>query len=908
MKHILPIFILLLTCGNLLAQKTIYVKHDATGANTGTSWADAYASLTDALTNAVPGDQVWVAAGTYKPVSMTPNASFAMQSGISLYGGFNGTETMLSARNPETNVTVLSGDLAGNDLPGDFAMNRSDNSIHVVEVSASANPAGPALIDGFTISGGHTLTTTANPDLTRRGGGIMTTTPLTVRNCLLSGNFGDSGGAMAILNASASGSLVESCVIEANMVYINTQTNTSGQSAGIFVRDVSSLTVKDCVFRNNRTSRGCLYPFNSLGVVIDNCTFENNDGTGFTSAGLFTYHTSFTVTNCTFFGNMANGASAWYNDDRDGGRFGTVNNCLFENNTATGTCGGFYNWQGNLDIRSCTFRGNAANAATSMYFDGRNGNINTVIENCLFENNTANGFGAGFYNWQGNYQMRKCTFRANIADNAVGVYNDGRLLNNQFTMDSCLFDKNEALDYGGAGLWAYKSSYVMRGCTFLSNKAGNSASALYNGDTTSYLIQGCHFEGGLASFGGAVANYGADVTGTYKNCVFLNNKANTSGGALTNGFEAQTTVDSCHFEGNLARFGAGIFCQDDYTALTVRRSAFVNNSAEDNGGGINIGAGIVFNLENSRFEVNTADRGGALEIAEDSLDLTVANITNCVFQDNFALTQGAAFNLSNAVVNITNCLVIKNTNIGSGAGGGISNNASAGKTASVKIVNSTFADNTAVIGAGIAQWEGTGGTATLELQNTILSNAIGGVDYEIEDGEPEVTSLGGNLCTDFTLNAELTAANDQTEMSPLFVDPDFYDFHLKAGSPCINTAIAAGAPPLDLEGNSRVDDPDKGCYEFQTVGTHAPGSGVLPLRLIPNPVVDQAVVILENDYAGAAQVMIVSQNGARVRTIHVNKTSGRWVQRLDVQHLPAGVYSVQVRLGEMLYEGSLVKQ
>ena len=85
---------LLLACGTapLRAQRVVYVNQAATGANNGTNWADAYRELRVALSNAVGGDQIWVASGTYKPTSGTDrDATFRLVSGVTLYGGFAGT-------------------------------------------------------------------------------------------------------------------------------------------------------------------------------------------------------------------------------------------------------------------------------------------------------------------------------------------------------------------------------------------------------------------------------------------------------------------------------------------------------------------------------------------------------------------------------------------------------------------------------------------------------------------------------------------------------------------------------------------------------------------------------------------------------------------------------------------------
>src|SRR5690606_20949896 len=96
------------------------VNASASGANNGSNWANAYTDLQSALTSASctgTGNEIWVAQGVYKPTPSTTDreAAFHIGADTQLYGGFAGSETAREQRNPRTHVTVLSGDIDGND-------------------------------------------------------------------------------------------------------------------------------------------------------------------------------------------------------------------------------------------------------------------------------------------------------------------------------------------------------------------------------------------------------------------------------------------------------------------------------------------------------------------------------------------------------------------------------------------------------------------------------------------------------------------------------------------------------------------------------------------------------------------------------------------------------------------------
>ncbi|HHY54660.1 MAG TPA: hypothetical protein GYA08_04415 [Chloroflexi bacterium] len=136
-----------------------YVKSNGVAGGACGSWAAA-CTLDYALSQAVAGDELWLMAGVYTPtVGIGQSSSFTVPSGVAIYGGFAGVETVRAQRNYTNNVTILTGDVG---VPG----NASDNAYHVVTaVNVNAN----TVVDGVTIRNGNA---NGGNSATQSGGGM----------------------------------------------------------------------------------------------------------------------------------------------------------------------------------------------------------------------------------------------------------------------------------------------------------------------------------------------------------------------------------------------------------------------------------------------------------------------------------------------------------------------------------------------------------------------------------------------------------------------------------------------------------------------------------------------------------------------------------------------------------------
>jgi len=280
----------------------------------GKSWDAPVKSLQAAidLVAAAGGGEVWVKAGVYKPDNEGRESTFLLKPKVSLLGGFRGTESDRSQRNPKANRTILSGNIG---KTGD-----SDNCYHVV------TGASKCLLDGFIISKGNangpagksmgaglmlpegvkdfTLVncTFEKNDAIWQGGGVFAdNTSLVVSNCMFFSNTANSGAALATKGnttirigdtffssnfASQSGGAIElqtgTKAFIGGCSFMYNRTKGSGGALSMQRTGTSSarLELIDSIFNNNIAgkSAGAILVSGAFQPIISRCSFTQNVG------------------------------------------------------------------------------------------------------------------------------------------------------------------------------------------------------------------------------------------------------------------------------------------------------------------------------------------------------------------------------------------------------------------------------------------------------------------------------------------------------------------------------------------------------------------------------------------------------------------------------------------------------
>ncbi|MFW5652835.1 MAG: right-handed parallel beta-helix repeat-containing protein [Planctomycetota bacterium] len=595
------------TAGSMaMAADIWYVNADAQPGGDGTSWATAFRNLNDAISASQIDDEIWVAAGTYRPGSGKDRTqTFLMREGVDIYGGFSGTEVARDERNLAANPTVLSGDLDNNDGPG--FTNYSDNVYHVVRAeNIILNPR----LDGFIIRGGYADGGFGSGN--DNGGGILAdNADITIANCDIIENWAiGAGGGVFLRNTS-------NTAIETSSLSFNT-------GGGLGLSTDAAVTVTDSEFRSNTDQQGgAVRSFNG-SMSFDNTAFVGNSAEQFGGA-IYAFESELTMVGCNVVGNSVTATSASGGAMNLYDSVAIIEQTNINANSATGDGGGLAVWHFS----------DAALINTAVY-DNTSGDDGggiavwdsgtLVMQNRELSRNAASDQGGGmFVDQSSDVTLDDVDVASNEAFRGGGTtVNNNAVL----TLQNSWYSSNVAIDTGGALNVERNARLVAVDGNMTSNSAGvGGAVAAHPGTTID--IQGVRISNNEAFVdGGAI--FAIESTPKVRNNRFWINRAlDGNGGAINLVGATNIEMMGNAFSRNRAAVG-GAMALDSVT-IEVLHCTLNDNEASIDGDGIALNS---MSGSSTVGVVNSILSNGGNEIA---------NLDNSVVDAVFSLIEGGAY-------------------------------------------------------------------------------------------------------------------------------------------------------------------------------------------------------------------------------------------------------------------------
>jgi predicted outer membrane repeat protein len=240
----------------------IFVDKEATGENDGTSWEDAFISLSKAVNRAGPRDRVGVKEGLY---DQTP---YPLRNGVKIYGGFDsglsGVDADATERRLGRDVTVIHGSNSGRCLTGD-AKGHLDG--FTIRNCTSADGNGGAIDIGSSSGIVFDNCIFRNNTAAGEGGAIYGIRAVTLSGCEFRDNSATFGGA---LGSAVGNNSCTDCLFMGN----------DAASDGGAVNAFGGFSCDNCLLVSNTAGENGGAIWTSGATVLRNTTLASNRSGG----------------------------------------------------------------------------------------------------------------------------------------------------------------------------------------------------------------------------------------------------------------------------------------------------------------------------------------------------------------------------------------------------------------------------------------------------------------------------------------------------------------------------------------------------------------------------------------------------------------------------------------------------
>ena len=439
-----------------------------------------------------------------------------------------------------------------------------------------------------------------------------------------------------------------------------------------------------------------------------------------------------------------------------------------------------------IQVAECTYFENVDLLGKAVTVVSESGPDATIID--------GNGFGSAVYmrSEEGpDTVLDGFTIRNGYSNGGGGVYCE----DSSPTIQNNVIESNSGGTIGG-GIYCLRSSPTITGNTIKLNDASMGGGICCE-DNSTPVISNNLIDGNSSSLGGGIYCY-LGRTSSIEDNTISNNSA-VSGGAIHID-HSDLSISGNTIEGNTADYAAGIDILD--SSPLIIDNSITGNIAAYGGGGISCSPNTVPMIMGNTIDGNSAETGGGIAINEARPTILANTISG-----NTAVNGGGISDIG------TDSTIDGNTIAGNAAtlGGGIYTTSSL-----TVITNNTIIANTAVNhGGGIA----CSSASPAISHNTITENSSeNGGGIICNDSSPAITNciVWGNSATAYGPEILLLVESDPLVsysdidgewsgagnfyLDPLFAGPG--DYHLSAGSPCIDSGTDAGVSE-DIDGDTR---------------------------------------------------------------------------------------------------------